>query len=81
MSSSRYYCGYTSDLKRRLKEHNDPDYKLSRTTKVLQGPWEIVWSEKCKNRSEAMKLEKSIKKRGIGRYLEAQQAKSRLGGI
>jgi putative endonuclease len=70
ISVSRYYCGYTSDLTRRLREHNDPDYKLTRTTKVWQGPWEIVWSKECQSRSEAMKLERSIKKRGISRFLE-----------
>ncbi len=77
LSSGRYYCGHTSDLERRLREHNDPDYTLSRTTKVLQGPWEIVWSKKCPIRSEALKLEKSIKKRGISRYLKSQLAESR----
>jgi len=72
-SSGRYYCGQTSDLQRRLRQHNDPEYRLSKTTKRFQGPWELLWSKELETRGEAMKLEKSIKKRGIGRYLEKAQ--------
>ncbi len=70
-SSGRYYCGHSSDPQRRLRQHNDPEYKLSKTTKRFKGPWELVWTQELSTRGEAMKLEKSIKKRGIGRYLEA----------
>ena len=72
-STGRFYCGHTSDLNRRLAQHNDPDYRLSRTTKILQGPWEVVWSEEHPDRGKAMVLEKKIKKRGIGRFLENAQ--------
>jgi putative endonuclease len=73
-STGRYYCGHTNNLERRIQEHNDPDYKCSRTTKVFQGPWNLVWKELLSDRGKAMMLEKAIKKRGIGRYL----SKSRL---
>jgi putative endonuclease len=72
-STGRYYCGHTNNLERRIQEHNDPDYKLSRTTKVFQGPWSLVWKELLSDRGDAMMLEKSIKKRGIGRYLSKSQ--------
>ncbi|WP_083766492.1 GIY-YIG nuclease family protein [Desulfosudis oleivorans] len=42
-TTQRYYCGYTDDLDRRLKQHNDPDYHGTRTTKVFSGPWELIW--------------------------------------
>ena len=78
-TSSRLYCGHTTDINRRLRQHNDPDYRLSKTTKSFKGPWKLVWSQECTNRSEAMKLERSIKKRGVGRYLkEIQLAESRV---
>ncbi len=76
-STGRFYCGHTSDVKRRINQHNDPEYKLSRTTKVFKGPWEIVWNRECSGRGEAMELEKSIKKRGISRFLEVQLVESR----
>ena len=69
-SSGRYYCGYSRDVTRRLKQHNDPDYTLSRTTKMWKGPWRLAWNEQCRNRSEAVMLERKIKKRGFGRYME-----------
>ena len=72
-STGRYYCGYSSDPERRLKQHNDPDYQLSRTTKRFKGPWKLAWTVECENRSDTMKLEKAIKKRGIRRYLESAQ--------
>ena len=78
-STDRYYCGYSSDPERLLKQHNDPNYQLSKTTKRFKGPWKLVWAVECETRGEAMKIEKAIKKRGIRRYLEsAQLVKSRL---
>ena len=68
-SSGRYYCGHTDNLDRRLSQHNNPDYKSSRTTKVFKGPWEIVWTAESDSRGNAMILEKKIKRRGIKRYL------------
>jgi putative endonuclease len=81
-STDRYYCGQSTDVERRLRQHNDPDYRLSKTTKRFVGPWRPIWCQECKDRGYAMRLEKQIKKRGIGRFLrEAQSAKSRRGGI
>jgi putative endonuclease len=76
-TNGRFYCGYSDDPERRLRQHNDPNYRLSRTTKVIQGPWEIVWLTKCETRSDAMGLEKRVKKRGIERFLEKVPAESR----
>ena len=70
-STSRYYCGYTEDLKRRLKQHNDSNYKGSRTTKVFKGPWKLIWKQDIQTRSHAMQFERKIKKRGIQRFLES----------
>ena len=72
-NTGRHYCGHTSDVCRRVKQHNDPDYQLTKTTKRFQGPWTLVWSQECPNRGHAVKLEKTIKKRGIGRFLSNAQ--------
>ena len=59
-----YYCGHTEDLERRLRQHNDPDYPFTRTTKRIPGPWRVVWQSASSTRREAMALERRIKKQG-----------------
>jgi len=69
-TNGRYYCGHTSDITRRIQQHNNPTYSATRTTKRFTGPWKLFWSKELLSRSEAMLLEKKIKKRGIARFLE-----------
>ncbi|UCE25871.1 MAG: GIY-YIG nuclease family protein [Candidatus Zixiibacteriota bacterium] len=77
-ASKRYYCGHTRDLEVRLRQHNDPEYRGSLTTKRFTGPWVSVWRESRLTRGEAMKLERQIKRRGIARFLDgAKSAESR----
>ena len=73
-SSGRYYCGYSENVERRLKQHNNPEYLGTRTTKVFKGPWKIAWKQECSSRSEAVVLERKIKKRGIGRFYKVSPA-------
>lgn len=68
-SSGRHYCGQTSDVDRRLRQHNSPAYQLSKTAKRFEGPWKHVWVQECIDRSEATELERLIKRKGIERYL------------
>ena len=63
------YVGQTSDLARRLKEHNDPSHKPGKYTSRQQGPWELVYSEGFDNQSEAMKREKYIKAQKSTRWI------------
>ena len=76
-TSGRFYCGSTSDVERRVRQHNDPEYVLSKTTKRFEGPWVLVWSEAHPTRARAMTREKQIKKRGIGRFIANPQKLSR----
>ncbi|MBI1387153.1 MAG: GIY-YIG nuclease family protein [bacterium] len=55
------YVGQTSDVERRLAQHNDPDNKLTLHTKRRKGPWIVVHTEAYPTRSEAMKREKYFK--------------------
>jgi putative endonuclease len=71
-TSGRFYCGQTQVLERRLVQHNDPSSTLSRTTKRFLGPWRLVWSREVANGSDSVRLERQIKKRGIGRFLQEQ---------
>ena len=53
-----YYKGYTTDLDKRLIEHNSD---LSRYTSN-KGPWLIVYSKIFENKKEALIEEKRIKR-------------------
>ncbi len=68
-STGRYYCGQTNNLDRRILEHNTPSYTSSKTTKRFAGPWRLVWSTTLETRRLAISREKSIKNRGIARFL------------
>jgi len=69
-TTGRYYCGSTNDIERRLNQHNNPEFIGTLTTKRFKGPWKLVWKKEHSSRSEAMILERRIKKRGIRRFLE-----------
>jgi putative endonuclease len=63
---NRHYSGSTSDLDNRIKEHNSGKSKYTKTGK----PWRLVKFFEFDTRSEAVKKEYEIKKRGCKRYLE-----------
>ncbi len=65
-SLQKYYVGQTSNLENRIYYHNTG--KADFTSKGI--PWSLVHSFPCSSRSEAIKLETSIKKRGAKRYLQ-----------
>lgn len=58
----RIYVGFSSDVEKRLKEHN------SGKTKSTKGfrPWNIIYTEECSDRILARELEKYYKT-GIGK--------------
>jgi putative endonuclease len=53
-----FYVGYTSDLDRRLKDHNEG---LSQFTKRKR-PWKLFYQESFNTKSEAIKREKFFKR-------------------
>ena len=53
-----YYIGHTSDIDKRLKEHNNG---LSKSTKPYK-PFELVYFEKFETKSEAFKREQQVKR-------------------
>ncbi|MDG2194039.1 MAG: GIY-YIG nuclease family protein [Polaribacter sp.] len=64
--SSRYYVGQTADIKKRLKRHNQGFVPSTKGGT----PWELVLQLEVSTRSEAMLLERKIKKRGAKRYID-----------
>ena len=59
-SDGSLYTGVTTNLSRRVNEHNNSK-KGAKYTRTRQ-PVQLVWSAECGSRSEAMKREASIKK-------------------
>jgi len=65
-SLQKFYAGHTGDIEKRVNEHNTG--KANFTSKGI--PWKLVNFFECSDKSEATRLEMSIKKRGIKRYLQ-----------
>ncbi len=65
-SLGRYYVGQTNNFTKRFKTHNQGGKKY--TSKGV--PWTLVKKYDCCSRTEAIRLEQKIKKRGIKRYLD-----------
>ena len=63
---NKYYAGETSDLDIRIGRHGKDRTKF--TGKAQD--WKLIWSKEVSTRTEALKIEKSIKNRGIKRFLE-----------
>lgn len=53
------YCGYTDDVQKRVKAHNDG--KGAKYTKSRR-PVELVYTEECSSKSDALKRECAIKR-------------------
>lgn len=55
--NGNHYFGYTKDIKRRFKEHNQ---KLNFSTKRY-APWKLIYYEACLNENDAKRREKYFK--------------------
>lgn len=66
-SDGSFYSGYTTDLERRVEEHNGVGESKTaqaagaRYTRARR-PVELIFSKKFESRSEAQKFEASVKK-------------------
>ncbi|MBU2109576.1 GIY-YIG nuclease family protein [Patescibacteria group bacterium] len=58
VKNDNLYIGYTSNLKKRLKEHNQG---LSKSTKPYM-PWKLIYYEACLNEKDAKRREQYLKK-------------------
>ena len=79
-SVTEFYIGSTTNLRRRLAEHNKG---LNRSTK-LHRPWEILYYEAHRNLADAKRREKYLKttqsSRALHRMLKEELTARRLGG-
>ncbi|MGB5819657.1 MAG: GIY-YIG nuclease family protein [Saonia sp.] len=65
---SRYYVGQTADIDKRLKRHNQGIVPSTKSGT----PWKLILQIEVLSRSEAMVLERRIKKRGAKRFIDDQ---------
>jgi putative endonuclease len=63
---NRYYIGYTSDLEKRLNDHNTG---ISSFTAKAQD-WNLLYNEAFDSREEAHQRELEIKKKKSRKYIE-----------
>jgi putative endonuclease len=63
---NRYYVGYTSDLDKRLQEHNSG---ISTFT-AKASDWKIMFTQQFNSREEAHKRELEIKNKKSRKYIE-----------
>ena len=66
IKNKNLYIGYTSDLVKRLKEHNQG---LNFSTKPHR-PWKVVYYEACIIKSDALRREKYLKTTQGGKMLK-----------
>jgi len=57
LKNKSLYTGYTIDLRKRLKEHNQG---LSQATKPYR-PWKLIYYEACLNENDAKRREHYLK--------------------
>ena len=58
LNTGRLYLGWTTDLRRRLCQHNDGESRATRG----RGPYELIYYEAYRHREEAMAREQTLKK-------------------
>ena len=63
---NRFYTGQTEDIAARLQGHNSGKVKSTKSG----APWKLKHHEAFATRTEAVRKEMQIKKRGAKRYLE-----------
>ena len=70
LKDNRIYVGLTSNLERRIKEHNEGKTKSTMAFR----PWKIIYTQECDNRLLARKREKYLKS-GCGKEFLKQNYK------
>lgn len=58
LKSGKFYLGWTTDLKRRLNEHNLGESRYTR----LRGPWELISYESFSDINSAKERERILKR-------------------
>ena len=70
LKDGNFYVGYSSDLKRRISEHNSGQVAST----AARRPLELVYYEACSNQTDATKREKYLKSAWGKRYIKGRLA-------
>jgi putative endonuclease len=65
---NRLYTGYTSDLRKRFKEHSEGKSKYTKAG----GPYELIYYEACVEKEDAMNREKYLKSGRGKRFISSR---------
>lgn len=68
-SLDRYYIGYSSDIEKRLAQHNS-GFHRTKFTRKNANDWELVYKEEFKTKTESIKRENEIKAKKSRIYIE-----------
>lgn len=75
--SDEWYIGCTSNLRRRINEHNEGKSVYTRS----RGPYKLIYYEACLNKGDAFARERYLKT-GIGkRYVKNRLKKYFVGAL
>jgi putative endonuclease len=66
--SDRHYIGFTTDLKERIKDHNQGTTKSTQKSK----PWRVIYAEMYLNEQDARGREKFLKSGSGWKFLKKQ---------
>lgn len=75
-----YYCGITTDIERRLAEHNGERPGGARCTRARR-PVRLLLAASCADRSAALRLENTIKALPRTRKVAALALAGQHGGV
>ena len=75
INTEEFYVGMSSDLKRRLEDHNRGKVRSTRRNK----PWKIIYAERFKTRLEARMKEKYLKSAAGRRFRKQLWGLSSVG--
>ncbi len=73
LKDNKYYIGQTSDLNRRIQEHNQGRVRWTKAHR----PWKVLYCEEFENRTEAIRREQFLKSRAG--WLESRRIKDGRG--
>jgi len=66
--SGKFYVGQTENMERRFGQHNDPKMVTKKFTRK-NGPWTLVYAERCTTKAQAIQREKFIKSRKSAKWI------------